>query len=124
MSTFDGRTFKVILNDGLWYPNPVRDADGLPRYRAEILITDETTYRALQDLVSICTFKRPSGSMAINTHVEAGPGVKTLVVPTKLKQSRTYSAVLVALDAQGTAWMSSGFYRATAEWVITSDLTP
>jgi hypothetical protein len=124
MSSFAGVTFKVILEDEAFYPAPVRDSDRIPHYRASIFIPNETAYKGLQDRVTTATFKVASASLAVNATIEAGYGEGTLIVPSYMGASKSYTAILISLDARGTAWYNSGFFRATAEWVILSDISP
>lgn len=124
MSSFAGVSFKVILEDEAFYPAPVRDSDRIPHYRADIFIPNETAYRGLQDRVTAATFKVASASFAVSTTVDSGYGAGTLIVPSYMGIPKSYTAVLVNLEARGTAWYSSGFFRASADWVITSDISP
>lgn len=123
MSSFAGVSFKVILEDDAFYPAPVRGDDRIPHYRANILIPNHASYLALQTRMTTATFKVASASWAINTTIETGYGPSTLTIPAYVGTLKAYTAVLVGLEAFGTAWYNSGFYRASADWVITSTIT-
>lgn len=129
MSRFDGIPFRVIPDDG-YYPQPVRDGEGVPRLRADIIFDSDDHYRNLQDRVTIATYKRPLGTMVINPHIESmrgqNGGIKLLVYPALSGRMRSYSAILETLDAAGYGRVSmTGVprFRASAQWVILTDLT-
>lgn len=123
-SSFGSVEFLIVANERGFFPLPERDADGAAHYRATVKLASAADYRALADAVCLVTLKRALGSFAVVASVEAGPGSDTLAVPVEAGAALgTFTAVLVGLTPRASG-NRAGDYRAEADWLLLTDVTP
>jgi hypothetical protein len=122
MSSFAGIPFKVSPSDGKWFPTIELDDDGKYTYQCRAWIATLSQRESLASWVSIVTFRRPLGTIAIIGHMEAGKGQATLSVPEAAGALKAHTAILTGMKSV-TAYgaLSDRGFMADLEFVILSD---
>lgn len=123
MSSFGGTEFKVRLQDGR-APLAERGEDGVSRLRLDIAVFGNANYTALHGKLSRGTPKPVNGTNVTNWHSHNGIGSASLIIPWYRGTTKTYTAVLVGLQLEGSLHVQSGgdtgFFVGTAEFIILS----
>lgn len=124
-SSFDNAQFRVEADDTNWYPNIAPGDDGQNVYECSAIFDSKNDSDKMYKKLSIVTWKRPLGTMAVIGHMEAGYGTGQLRVPIRGGERKSYKAVLVGMsDIQSYAAKSQGpETRAKLSFVILSDPT-
>lgn len=121
--SFDGVPFRMFFTDTRYYPGAGgATADQPPQIAGRIFLSSRTHIESFHELFTLATFKRINGTTTYRTHIEFGPGPKTLVAATHWGNSVGYTAVLTIFTPRGLATGPSGVYEADATWAITSTL--
>jgi hypothetical protein len=98
LSSYAGISFSVYGEDGR-YPAVERQDDGPPAYTATIRLASRAEYDALSALRTVVTWQPVLYTNTFNgTNHNGGPGLASLVVPSKAGTLTTYQAVLASLS--------------------------
>lgn len=117
--SFNGVTFDIEASDAEgWTQYPQLGDDGVHTLVLTILFDTHVDWLAFLALQSRVTVKTALGTNAGRVYVHAGPGAKTLSIPTGTNGANAnWSAVLTSVTAIRHGW-DSGLYRAEAMWVL------
>lgn len=117
--SYAGIPFDIEASDAAgWYPVPVLTEDGRTIMQLVVLFDSHADWVDFKSLQSKVDFRATLGSLGGVAYVQAGPGSKTLSIPTgSTGNNQNHYAILVAASPQRHGW-DSGLYRVDATWVI------
>jgi hypothetical protein len=116
---FGGVPFDIeSTDDGGFYQHPQTDAQGVRTVSYTILLESRADWLDLLALQSRVTVKVALGGTSGRVYVHAGPGSRTLQIPTGAGGSnQNWDAVLTQCTGLRHGW-ETGLYRADALWVL------
>jgi len=115
---FGGVHFDIEQTGGEFFQHPQRDGQGVRTVSYTILLASRADWLDLLALQSRVTVKTALGSNDGRVYVHAGPGAKTLKIPTGAGGAlQEWDAVLTQCNGVRHGW-ETGLYRADALWVL------
>lgn len=119
-TTYNSIAYRVTTDDAQ-LPGPTPGDGGILSYTASITLGSAADVASIAALLSIVTVKPALGMVNGGTIVvEAGPGSKTLVLPTSAGSERTFAAILT--DFQSAPYVTTdATWRCDATWMLLAE---
>lgn len=117
MASWDGTTFRVLAIDGA-LPAVQTDENGIHTYTAEIRLLSKANYVTLREDVSTVTLVPAMGARNAGLAViEAGTGVKVLILPLPGGDEETWDAILTGFTPVANL-IHDHAWTAEATWLL------